>query len=270
MTMFYCKSKATRQRVSAAFRAASWHLLGSLLVSGLIAFIVFYAWYPYPYSFLSGGLELFLIIVGVDAVCGPLLTLMLYSPSKSRRELTVDLGLVVLIQLAALSYGVHTVYDARPLFLVHEVDRFRVIAMPDYGDIDVRADIDRLDSGLRPSLMGGPKLVGVRTLDDLDGLGTIIFESSLGGRDLAQRPEFYVPYDEKYRGQVLAKAKHLRRFIERFPDKLEQVEGLLEKSRVKMDDAWFLPVIHRREGVAVMDSSANILGFVPGDGFGVD
>ena len=36
-----------------------------------------------------------------------------------------------------------------------------------------------------------------------------------------------------------------------------------------MEDALFLPVLHKQEWVAVLDRSARILGFVPGDGFAV-
>ena len=34
----------------------------------------------------------------VDLVCGPLLTLVLYNPAKPKRELVMDLSLVVVLQ----------------------------------------------------------------------------------------------------------------------------------------------------------------------------
>ena len=117
-------------RMQRALRAAALHLGGSLLVAALAGALVFGLWYPYPYRELAGGRELFLLIVVVDVVCGPLLTLVLYNPAKPRAELWRDLGLVVLIQLAALGYGLHVVWQARPVYMVQEVDRLKVIELP--------------------------------------------------------------------------------------------------------------------------------------------
>ncbi|MFO1230519.1 MAG: hypothetical protein U1E75_09130 [Alicycliphilus sp.] len=44
---------------------------------------------------------------------------------------------------------------------------------------------------------------------------------------------------------------------------------LLRQQGVAMEDALFQPVLHKQEWVAVLDKSARILGFVPGDGFAV-
>ncbi|MDZ7910100.1 MAG: hypothetical protein U5N10_18975 [Gemmobacter sp.] len=140
-----------KPRMKAAGKAAFFHFLGSVLVACFAAVLVFLLWYPHPYGQLSGGSKLFAILIVVDVVCGPLLTLVLFSPRKSRREFFVDMSLVVLIQVAALSYGLYTMYQARPLFLVHEVDRFRVIGMPDYGDANVSDELDALPAPLKPS-----------------------------------------------------------------------------------------------------------------------
>ena len=111
----------TSPRYRAAFIAAGIHFICSAVVAGLAAGLVFGMWYPYPYRELAGGRELFLLVVAVDVVCGPLLTAVLFNPAKSREELWRDLSLVAVIQLIALGYGLHTVWQARPLFLAHEV-----------------------------------------------------------------------------------------------------------------------------------------------------
>lgn len=257
-------------RLRAAAKAAGFHFLGSLLVAALAAALVFLVWYPHPYGQLSGGFKLFLILVGVDVVCGPLLTLVLFNPKKPRRELITDMALVVLIQLAALAYGLHTAYVARPLFLVHEVDRFRVITAGDYGDVDVSEAIARLDPALQPGWLKGPATVGIRDPKDAKERQDVMFESTFGGRDYSQRPEFYVSYDADYQGKALVRAKPLTSFIGRYPDTANEAESMLAKAGVVMDAALFLPVLHKQEWVAVLDkSSARILGFLPGDGFEV-
>lgn len=256
-------------RLRAAAKAAGLHFLGSLLVAVLGAALVFLAWYPHPYGLLSGGLTLFLILVGVDVVCGPLLTLVLFNPGKPRRELITDMALVVLIQLAALAYGLHTAYEVRPLFLVHEVDRFRVITGGDYGDADVREIIIGLDASLRPHLFKGPVTVGIRDPKDAKERQDVMLESLFGGRDYSQRPEFYIPYDTAYQTKALARAKSLKAFLGHFPGAAADAANLLKKRGVQAEDALFLPVLHKQDWVAVLDKSAHILGFLPGDGFAV-
>ena len=145
-------------RLRAATVAASIHLICSLVVAALAGVLVFGLWYPYPYRELSGGRELFLLIVVVDVVCGPLLTMVIFNPAKPRAELWRDLGLVALIQLGALGYGLLTVWQARPLFLVQEVDRFKVVMAPDLDAMAVAA----LPASLKPLSWAGPRVVAIR------------------------------------------------------------------------------------------------------------
>ncbi|WP_439112485.1 pilus assembly protein [Hydrogenophaga sp.] len=256
-------------RLKAAIKAAFLHLIGSVLVATLAAILVFVVWYPPPYDQLSGGLKLFLVLVGVDVVCGPLLTLVLFDPNKSKRELIIDMLLVIAIQLTALGLGLNTAYQARPLFLVHEVDRFRVITSLDYGDVDVREVFDLLNPELRPQWMKRPVTVGIRDPITLIERQDVMLESAFGGRDYSQRPEFYIPYDFGYRPKAMARAKPLQDFVKQFPSKSGEVIKLLSKHDVAINDAVFLPVLHKQEWIAILDPSAKIIGFVAGDGFEV-
>ena len=55
-------------RFRAAAIVSSIHLIFSLVVAFLAGVLVFGLWYPFPYRELSGGRELFLLIVSVDVV----------------------------------------------------------------------------------------------------------------------------------------------------------------------------------------------------------
>ena len=254
-------------RFRAAGKAALLHFLGSSLVACLAAMLVLWVWYPHPYELLSGGRNLFLILVSVDVVFGPLLTFVLFNPRKPRTELFLDMSLVILVQLAALLYGLHAVYEARPLYLVHEVDRFRVITSGDYGDVDVRGDIAKLDDSLKPYWLKGPETVGIRNPKDGSERQDVMLESVGGGRDYSQRPDFYVPYDASYQPKALARSKPLKSFLDRYPQVIEDATALLKTHSMDLDAARFLPVIHKQDWVAVLDASARIVGFLPGDGF---
>ena len=86
-------------RYRVAIKVAGLHLLCTAAIALLAAVVVLGLWYPYPYRELSGGRELFLLIIAVDVVCGPLLTFVLFNPAKPKKELWQDLGLVVLLQV---------------------------------------------------------------------------------------------------------------------------------------------------------------------------
>lgn len=256
-------------RVKAAGKAAFFHFLGSVLVACLAAVVVFLFWYPHPYGQLSGGRKLFAILIGVDVVCGPLLTLVLFNPRKSRREFFVDMSLVVAVQLAALSYGLYTAYQARPLFLVHEVDRFRVIGMMDYGDADVSKELAALPEPLKPSLFSKPIVVGIRDAASSKERQDVMVESVFGGRDYSQRPEFYVAYDAAYMSKVFLRARALSAFVNHFPASLPEALIVVDSSGLEMSQARYLPVLHKQEWIAILNLKGEIIGFLPGDGFAV-
>lgn len=250
-------------RVSAAIKAGCIHLLCSLLVAALAGGLVFGLWYPFPYRELSGGRELFLLIVSVDVVCGPLLTLVLFNPAKPRAELWRDLGLVALIQLGALGYGLWTVWQARPLFLVQEVDRFKVVAAPDLRG----ATIVGLPAALQPGWFSGPLTVALREPNDAQESQTVLFESLQGGRDYAERPEFYLPYDGAAALKALRRAKPLSVFLQKHPSQEAAARALAHKQGADMTQWLYLPVRGRQDWVAVINKQAQIVGFLPGDGF---
>ena len=250
-------------RTRAAVSAAGIHLLFSVAVAFLAATLVFGLWYPYPYRELSGGRELFLLVVAVDVVCGPLLTLVLFNPSKLRSELWRDLGLVALIQLGALGYGLGTVWEARPLFLVQEIDRFKVVAAPELSAPAVAA----LPAALRARWWAGPLTVAIREPRDAQERQTVMFESVQGGRDYAERPEFYLPYEGAAALKSLQRAKPLSVFLQKQPDQQDAARKLALEKGADLAQWLYLPVIGRQDWVAVLDKQGQIQGFLRGDGF---
>ncbi len=254
---------AMQQRLRAATRAAALHLVGSVAVAVLAAALVFGFWFPYPYRDLAGGRELFLLIIAVDVICGPLLTMVLYNPAKPRAELCRDLGLVVLIQLAALGYGLHVVWQARPLYLVQEVDRFKVLSMPDLDMAEVR----KLPIPMQVNWVKGPITVAIRAPKDAEEQQKVLLESVQGGRDYAERPEFYLPYEGAAALKALQRAKPLAAFLDKQPSQRSAAAEMAASKGLDMAQLVYLPVVGRQDWVAVLDAQAQIQGFLKGDGF---
>ena len=192
-----------------------------------------------------------------------MLTFVLFNPKKPRKELLLDLGLVALVQLAALAYGMWTVWQARPLYLVQEVDRFKVISAP---DVQV-GSLALLSDSLRPRFLAGPQTVSIRPAKDADEHNKVLFEAAAGGRDYAERPEFYIPYDNAAAAKALTRAKPLAVFLQKQPSQQEAAQKLAREKGADIEQWLYLPVIARQDWVAVLDKQGQIQGFLRGDGF---
>lgn len=255
--------KPLNLRLRAAGFASAIHLLGSVLIAAVAAILVFGFWYPFPYRELAGGRELFVLIVLVDIVLGPLLTLVLFAPSKVSKELWRDLTIVVMFQFIGLGYGVWTVWQARPLFLVAEVDRFKVISRP----VLEQGSIDALPLGLQPRSFSGPITTAIRDPRDANEKNTVLFESIQGGRDYGERPDFYIPYEGAAALKSLKRARPLEPFLQKYPLQRKSALELANTAGLRLESVLYLPVIARQEWIALLNERGIVIGFLKGDGF---
>lgn len=246
-----------------ALKMTGWHLLCSIAFAMISAGVVFGFWYPYPYRELSGGRELFLLIIGIDAICGPLMTFILFNPKKSRRELWLDLSIVAALQLSALAYGAWTTWQARPVYLALEKDRFKVVMS---ADLDKSA-LRQLPAELAPLPFGGIKIVALRPPSSIEEKNKVLFESIEIGRDYAERPEFYIPYEGSAAMKSLDRAKPLEDFFQRYPDQRLIASEIAGKNTAKLSEWKYLPVVGRQDWVALLNERGAIQGFLKGDGF---
>lgn len=252
-------------RVRAAIFAALVHLSATVLVALISSALVFLVWYPSPFHELIGGRELFLLLVTVDVVCGPLLTLVVFNPEKSRAELIRDVSFVVVLQFGALFYGMWTVMQARPVFVAFEGDRFRVVRKV---DIDVEM-MSSAPEGLRTLSLLGPKQLGVRlaTPTDPDYLSSI--KAALQGDHPAFRPLRWVPYDQQ-RQAVIASAQPISVLREKNEDSQKVVDNFLSNAGLTADKVGYLPLIAGGNGdwsVVIDRESAEIISYLRLDGW---
>ncbi len=110
-------------------RAFAIHLLASAVVAtGLSALLVAY-WYPLPYFFADGGWQGLRLVLAVDCVLGPLVTLIIYNPKKSRRQLFADYSVVVALQVVAFTFGTWTVFRQHTAMVVFADSAFYTVDM---------------------------------------------------------------------------------------------------------------------------------------------
>lgn len=252
-------------RMKAAAKAASLHLLISSAVAALSALLVFTLWFPLPYRKLAGGMQLFWLIVAVDLVTGPLLTLVIFNPLKRRSELVRDIGLIAVIQAFAFGYGLHALSMARPVWLAFEVDLFRIVT---------RADIDptllpEAQSGLARLGYAGPRTIAahVPKPGDADHLQSV--QLAMAGVPPAIQPKYWRGY-ETQRAQVKKAAKPVNQLRARGAAYAATLDAALVKYGLNESSTGYLP-LHSRDDtswiVLVDRADANVVGYAPLDAY---
>lgn len=245
------------------FRAAGIHFALSLAVAALAALLVFGLWYPYPYREISGGRELFFIVVAVDVILGPLITLAIFNRRKPWTELRRDLVIVVLIQLAALGYGLWTVFVARPVHLVFEIDRFRVVHA-----IEVDEDLmSRKAAEVQAMPVLGPSLLTIRAFKNSQESFEATL-SALRGAHIGARPDFWQPYAAG-KADVLRAAKPVSQLKTRFPARVADIDKVLKDAGRTPDAMAYVPMMGRQSfWTAFVDPvTADVVAFMPLDSF---
>ena len=252
-------------RIRSAVKAASIHLGLSALVAVGVAAVVLGVWFPHPFRALSGGQHLFWITVGVDVVCGPLLTSVLFNPAKSRRELTLDLSLVTLVQLAALLYGLHSISLARPVILAFETDRLVAVSAAEIN----ASDLPQASPELRALSWTGPVLVGTRAPKDGDETLKSI-DMSIQGLEPSARPGWWQSYD-KSRPLVQQRIKPLGALRAKVPASGQTIiDDAAKKTGLPVDQLYYLPLVSQKQldtWIALLDAQGTIRGYAPIDGF---
>jgi hypothetical protein len=117
--------KFTKPLLITKLKATAVHLSLSVVVFIYLAYQIYYHWYPEPYFATDGGWQGIRLVGAVDLVLGPFITFLIFDLSKTRREILFDLMVIVVIQVGALSYGVYTTYNQRPVAVV-VIDQFMI------------------------------------------------------------------------------------------------------------------------------------------------
>jgi len=213
------------------------HFSLSLLVVGTVLAIVFLLWYPGLYFRVVGAMEVLKVLIGVDLVLGPVLTLILYKPNKP--GLLVDICMIAAIQLSALVYGVSVIYQERPYYAVFSVDRFEVLAERDV-DLSSIPDAERF---VKP--WGQPLVVFANLPTDTEARNRIIEETLFEGKpDIHRRPELWSSYDERA-DAVISRAKPLANLVALRPDVAGEITALMGQYD-NTDQLVFVPIMGKR------------------------
>jgi len=230
-------------------------LLSCAVVGAVLAFMVS-VWFRWPLFTLAGGAGIALILAGVNVTLGPLLTLIVFKPGK--KGLKFDLTFIAVVQLAALAYGLHVVYVARPVYLVFAVDRFVLVRAADLDPDDVAKAID---PQFRSLPLGSPSYVAAVLPSDFKERTDLLF-SGLGGKDVELFPRYYAPY-ELHAQKAVERGREIAILEKRDP---AAVRGFLDSAGRSPGSVKFLPLRARVDAAVMIDAATGApLGIVKVD-----
>jgi len=232
-------------RAFSRWQASGLHLLISASIATLSLALILGLWFPGPLFEAAGGLGLLYLLVGVDVMLGPLLTLVVFKSGKP--GLKFDLAVIGTLQLAALVYGLSVVSLARPAFVVFVLDRFELVSAVDLSSEDLQAA--RYEE-FRSAPWTGPRLAAADLPDDPDERQSLI-RLAASGLDVQNFPRYYVPYVERTK-QVLARAVAPARLRETEPETAKAVDAWLAASGTKESDVRALMLRTRFAWIAVL------------------
>ena len=106
-----------RPLILSKLKASGIHLSLSAVAFGIVLYLILMHWYPPPWFGIDGGWQGVRIMLFVDVVLGPFLTLIIFNPAKSRRALIFDFSLIGLTQVCAFTWGVYAVHAQRPVVI---------------------------------------------------------------------------------------------------------------------------------------------------------
>lgn len=148
--------------------------------------LVFFIWYPTPLATAVGVTQIFLMMLAIDVTVGPILGFIVYKEGK--KTLKMDLTVIILLQLSALGYGIYSIEQGRPVWLVYTVDRFELVRKNEIIDENIEKALAQYQhpSWFKPQYVGGEFAKDAKTRND------DMFAEALNGISLAQKPERYV------------------------------------------------------------------------------
>jgi hypothetical protein len=227
------------------------HLLISAIAVACVAAIVYFVWYPYPLMSIQGALTILLLLVVVDVVLGPLMTLIVGSPTKPRRELIRDISVIGAIQLAALSYGTYSLFVARPAYVVFNADRFDAVGA---NEVVANAPFPFRDSTFADPPLFGPVWVMARQPDLPEDQKRILLSAALeGGPDIKNYPALYEQWPQR-QGIGPTRLKPLDELALVSDEASAAILEATRSSGRRQDELVYVPLMGREKiGVVILD-----------------
>lgn len=234
-----------------------------ILFSGILVLKVFY---PYPFVEILNGKKLYLLLVAINIILGPLLTFLIFDTTKKRHVLGRDMVVIGTIQLIAFVYGLWVIYIARPVYLVYEIDRFKLITAIDVDNFDLSeapAEFQKLP-------FSGVKVIGLRAANNsVEKLYSL--ELELAGKDLSLQTDWWQSLSDENRASMRKHGVSVTALKNIDINNNSQIKKILDAAQLRDEEVIVLPLLVRSVSWSVLldKKKLNIIGYLPIDIFDI-
>jgi hypothetical protein len=173
----------------------SLHLLSSAAILTLILGSLYLGWYRWPGWYLTDVTRVIVVMVCVDVVLGPTLTLIIANQKKSRRELTRDIGIIVAVQLCALTYGSAQLWSGRPLYYAFSENVLQLVQAYDIDASEAKLGREQ-NPGLAPHWYSLPRWIWAPLPQDAESAQKIAASAVTGGDDVIPMPRYFKRWED--------------------------------------------------------------------------
>jgi hypothetical protein len=235
-------------------KAAALHLLICVVVALVVYAGITRSIYPSPLLQAMGGMEIFLLILTIDIIVGPILTFIVFRREKP--SLKFDLTVIAMLQMVALAYGVYTLWAGRPAYIAALGDRFEVIPA---------AEVEKPETAgvafQRPTL--APIWVGYARPTDPKAREKMLM-SALSGKDYGHFPQYHAPIDTMA-AETKKYAKPLSELKRLNASRVDEIDAWLQRRGVEPSQASYLGLKARHQPMAVVvrTQTGEIIGIAP-------
>ena len=126
-----------RSLLIAKLKALGAHLSISAVLVAIALSLMLLCWFPAPlFTTDGGGVGLKLLLL-VDLVLGPLLTFVVFNPTKARRLMVLDLSVIAVLQLAAYGYGLWNIHSVRVQAVAFDEGVFHAVTAPLFKEQEI-------------------------------------------------------------------------------------------------------------------------------------
>jgi hypothetical protein len=236
-------------------KATAIHLFFSLSIFSFFISILYFFWFPEPYFTATGGWQGLTISAMIDMVLGPLLTFITYNALKPKRELFFDFSIIILIQLAALIWGIHTISQQRPIAIAFWEDslftvpkKFIEAHYPDNKQADKLVNSPLNYYYVKPAL----------TIAEKQTLIKRITEDKIA-------PHFQIEHYQSFTDNFKEIKKHsvdIQEIIDINKSMKSDILSILELSNSKLEDNIYLRLRSKYQNVVlVFNQDAKMIGY---------
>lgn len=227
-------------------KAFAYHLGISVFIALVSLYIVFMVWHPAPLAKAVGVTYIFIMMLAIDAILGPVLTLII--AKKDKKSLKFDLGVIVVLQLAAFTYGIYNIAISRPVYIAFDTSRFEIVQANEIP----KESLDEAETSYSTLGWGVPKYVAVRAAANEEERSERLFSELETGVAPSKQPNLYEPLDNQWL-RINNKAERLNNLYQ--TNDKSNVDNIT--SKYPSATAWLPLVAYQQDMVVLIDGNNN-------------